>query len=329
MIAPGSLIGFALVFVFCTWGASVIAGLWLTRATKELRQRGAAAEKQAAALALIIPPLLGMIAALSLAGFSVALRWAGLADHCGSHGHHLHLCLFHGSAWSEQAWALFLVAGLSAIVLSRLARLGGSAWLGHRRLRIVESSSSRILDHEIPVFRSPSEREFCFVAGLRAPRIFVAAALWNRLPVPQRNAMIEHERVHVANGDLRKSVMLSVIGLFGAPIIATQCKRLWSEAAERLCDRVAADRLGDSEAIAVALIDLARGPRLASALSFLPRPESVRERVIAVLSQEQTGERFAQQLLRRAAGLVTIIAMVTAALADPLHHALETVFSLI
>lgn len=327
MIEPGSLVGFALVFFACTWAASALAGLLLMLSRPSLRRRGAGAEKRAAAVALIIAPVLGGIVTLALAGFSVVAPWLSSGDHCPAHGHHLHLCLRHGGEWADRAWALTLVSALSAILLVRLARLGESLWRGYARLRFVEHSSSQIVGDGIPVLVAPSERDFCFVAGIRRPRIYVSASLWTRLSDAEREAMLEHERVHIEHGDLLQSVILTACALVGAPLLAGQCKRLWSEATERYCDRVAADETGSTEDLASALLRMARGPRPIGIISFVPRPESLEDRVMAVLSQDQTGKRTASRIGWASAALVASVVCTTAVLADPLHHTLETLLA--
>ena len=328
-MAPGSLIGFALVFFFCTWAASIVAGFGLRFSKRRLRQLGAGAEKRAAALALIVPPLLGGTVALALAGFSFVAPWYGLSDHCGTHGHHIHLCLLHGGEWAELPWAVSLISALAAILLVRLARLAEAMWRARQRLRIVEQSSTRISASGPPVFLAPSEQSFCFVAGVRTPRIYVSESLWSRQSSDEREAMLEHERAHVRNGDLWRSIVLSAFALLGAPLVAARCRGLWSDATERFCDRLAADQTGDTEAVASALLNMVRGQRLRGALAFLHRPESVKDRVVAVLSIERTGQRAAARIGWGAAGVVSVAAIATGALADPLHHILETFFSLI
>jgi Zn-dependent protease with chaperone function len=325
----GSIIGFALVFVLVTWTASAVMGVALISSAKTLSRLGSAAEKRAAALALVIPPLLGGIVALALAGYSAFPGFLGGADHCDSHGDHLHLCLVHGGDWATRAWALSLISALSAIVLVRVAQLVDTIIRGRRRVAMVERSSQRIAGDAVPVFLSPSKRPFCFVSGFRSPRIFVASSLWDRSSEDEREAMLGHEHSHVENGDLWRSVALSIFALFGAPLLGAQFKRLWGEATERLCDRLAADRTGDPASIAAALVNVARGPRFIGVLSFMPRPESVKHRVIAVLSQERTGRPFARHLLQGAGVIVVTTAIATATLADPLHHALETLLGLI
>jgi hypothetical protein len=81
--------------------------------------------------------------------------------------------------------------------------------------------------------------------------------------------------------------------------------------------------------MASALLNVARGPHPVGVLSFLPRQESVKDRIIAVLTQERTGRSVARLLLRGGAAVVALALVATATLADPLHHALETLFGLI
>lgn len=329
MIASGSLVGFLLVFVVCTWSASAIATLGLSLARERLRAAGPAAEKRAAALSLIAPLVVGGIVTLSLAGFSVFPAVLGATDHCESHGHHLHLCLQHGGAWASEPWAMFLAASMGVFVVVRLVHLGATLVSGRRRLRVIARSSTCVHEGEIPVFCAPSRRAFCFVAGVFRSRIFVASSLWDRLDSSQRDAMIGHERVHAERGDVLQAQVLSLCEIFGAPLLAQRFRRTWGDASERLCDRLAADRMGDPTSIADALLSWARCPRLGVGLSFLPHDDSLEERVIAVLSQRSAGDRVARRIAAGAFALTTVAALVTVVLADPLHHALETLFGLV
>tara|TARA_R110002073_G_scaffold57246_2_gene145654 strand:- start:6638 stop:7636 length:999 start_codon:yes stop_codon:yes gene_type:complete len=332
-VALGSIIGFGLVFVLVAWSGSALARLAMHLFAKQLQRRGAAGEKRAAALALILPPVLGMIVTASLALYSAFPGLLGGVDHCDTHGHHLHLCLVHGGEWASRSWALALVAGLGALAFVRSAQLIEAAMRGRRRLQTIERSSVRIEDGELvgafPVFRAPSNRPFCFVAGIRAPRIFVASSLWDNFSEEEREAMLGHEYGHIENGDIWRATVLSFFALFGAPILALQFKRLWSDATERLCDRMSADKSGDSTAIASALVNMVRAPRMAHGLSFVPTPGAVENRVVAVLTQERTGHSLAQKLLHSSVALVAIVTITSALIADPLHHALESLFGLV
>lgn len=328
-MAVGSIIGFGLVFVLVAWTGSALAALTMSLFAERLRKQGAAGEKRAAALALVLPPLLGVIVAVSLAVYSAFPGWLGGVDHCDTHGHHLHLCLIHGGEWASRSWALALISGLSALAVVRTAQLIEAAVRGRRRLRTVERSSQRIEDGEIPVYRAPSSRPFCFVAGVRSPRIFVASSLWDQSSEEERTAMLGHEYGHIENGDIWRSTMLSFFALFGAPILALQFKRLWSDATERLCDRMSADQTGDSTAVASALVNMVRAPQMVGGLSFVPTPGAVENRVVAVLTQERTGYPLATKLLHGSVALVAIVTITSAVLADPLHHALESLFGLV
>jgi hypothetical protein len=96
-----------------------------------------------------------------------------------------------------------------------------------------------------------------------------------------------------------------------------------------LCDRMSADRCGDSTAIASALVNMLRAPHMVGGLSFVPTPGAVENRVLAVLTQEGTGYRLATRLLQVSVALLAAATITSALLADPLHHALETLFGLV
>src|SRR5687768_13287593 len=101
-----SSIGFALVFLTASVFSSLVLGGTVLLGRRALRGLGSGAERRAAFFALVLPPILAAVLALVLAGRSVLGPWLGFSDHCPQHPDHLHLCLHHGAAWAEHAWAL-------------------------------------------------------------------------------------------------------------------------------------------------------------------------------------------------------------------------------
>lgn len=324
-IVPGSLIGFALVLVATTWAASALLGGALLAMRPRLRRLGPRAERRAASIAIALPVALGTLLAVGLAGFSVVGPWFGFADHCLDHGHHLHLCLYHGGAWSSQWWAVSSTAGLVALLGVGLTRTLHDAWSTCRRLRAVRAvSSEEILSDGTVIVRSPSRQPFCFTAGLFTPRIYIGSAALDQLAADEQAAMLAHERAHIAFGDVWRGSALSVLALLGAPGLAGAALRLWHEAGERLCDRVAAESLGSPDAVASAIVAFARAPVCGVGCAFVPRPAHVVERVEALLMDGPRGDAVAHRFAITAISAVLGAAVASAVLADPLHHAIET-----
>lgn len=327
-MASGSLIGFFLVFVAATWSLSVLAtsGLWLLG--PRIHAWGPAAEKRAAALATVCPVLLGGLVTAAIAAYSVAPEVFGGSDHCDVHGHHLHLCVFHGGEWASEMWAVVACAAIAALFAARAARLVSTLLVGRRRVRVIESSSRSLLHRGARVFVAPAQKDFCFAAGYLGPRIVVSSSLWQRLDPGQRDAIVAHELAHIENRDLWKSLLLSSSEVFCAPLLTRRSRHTWDRATERLCDRIAADRVGDGATVAEALLSWARGPHVAVGMSFSPTTDALEERVVAVLSEQPAGHTAATRMARLAVVLLAGAAAAAMLLADPLHHALETVFGL-
>jgi len=321
---PGSLIGFAATFLVASWALSVLLGAAVVLGRRGLRAAGPRAERRAAAFGLVFPPLAAGIVVSILAGTSLA---GGPADHCRLHLHHLHLCVFHGTSWAERAWAVGIVAFMGTLALARFVHHATRLASARSALRQVEAVSTRLASSAGEVWLAPGSKAFCFVAGLVRPKIFVSTAAWDRLTADERDAMLAHEAAHAEQGDVWKRSVLHVVSWFAAPLVGGVLLERWSSATERLCDHRAALRLGEPEAVARALVNVARsqpgGEPVASAC-FMPAGSDVVERVEAVLAGGGDGHRLARLFGLAALLVVSAVAISSVALADPIHHALET-----
>jgi Zn-dependent protease with chaperone function len=323
MIQPASLIAFGLVFFGLTCGLSLLSCAALLLSRTRCRRRGPRVERLAAALAVVVPPLLGFAVTTALAVRSLASAWLGLTDHCPSHVHHLHLCLYHGAVWAREPWAVAALSGAAALLL---VRLGQRALVMGRARSDVRALARIGRPVGGDVLLTPSDLPFCFVAGMTAPRIFVSSAAWERLGEDERRAVIEHERAHVAQGDLWRRWLLGGAALFGFPVLAGRTLVVWEQATERLCDRRSAEVVGEPAVVAQALLVLARagaGRALPCAAGFV-NPNTIVDRVEAILGDEPEGADQARRL-----GLVACLGMAVVVLgaslaAEPLHHPIET-----
>jgi Zn-dependent protease with chaperone function len=331
VIDPRGLIGFAVAFLAIAWALSLVAGAAFFAARPWLRRQGPGAERGGAGLALIGPPVLGAGVVAVLIGHSALGPTLGLVDHCPAHDHHLHLCLFHGASWSVVGWAVGLVAGLAlwtaVLVSHRAVRLALARW----RLARIAASSVRLSGEHRDVLLAPARTAFCFVAGLRRPRIFVSTAAWQRLGEDERRAMIEHERAHAAQGDLWRRTLLGLVAMSSPSPLAIRLLAVWDAATERLCDRRAATVVGDPSPLARALVSMARSRPPAPAVahgglaSFAPKGASeVVERVEALLAEGGDGARVARDLGRAALVALAAALIVTAFLSGPIHHGIES-----
>lgn len=331
MIDPRGLIGFAVAFLTIAWALSFVAGAVFFAARPWLRRQGPAAERGGAGLALIGPPVLSAGLVAVLIGHSALGPMLGVIDHCPAHDHHLHLCLFHGASWTVVGWAVALVASLTVwtavLVSHRALRLA----LARRRLARIAASSARLTGEHRDVLLSPATTAFCFVAGLRRPRIFVSTAAWQRLGEDERRAMVEHERAHAAQGDLWRRTLLGLVAISNPSPLAIRLLAVWDSATERLCDHRAATVVGDPSPLARALVALARSeppapvPVHGGLASFAPqRASEVIERVEAVLAEGPDGAGAARNLGRVALIGLAAALIVAAFLSGPIHHGIES-----
>ena len=331
MIEPRGLIGFAVAYVGLASALSLLAGAGLLASRSWLRGQGPAAERRAAAIAIAAPAILSGAVVLILVGHSLLGPSLGGIDHCPEHDHHLHLCLFHGASWTFVGWAVALVAGMTlwtaVLVGHRIARLVSA----RRGLARIAASSRPLSGEHAGVLLAPSEAPYCFVAGLRRPRIYVGEAAWQRLEVDERRAMVEHERAHAAQGDLWRRTLLGLVATVSPSPLAGRLLAAWDGATERLCDHRAARVMGDPTSLARALVAMAR-PYPGSSLvpsggltSFSPRgPHEVVQRVEAVLAGGPDGGRVASLLGGIALTVVSMLLIMAALLAGPIHHGIES-----
>jgi hypothetical protein len=313
-----SLIGFGVVFLL----GSGLASALLTALIRIAAPRGPAVERRAASLAAALPVLLAAAVVAILVGESLLGD-----DHCRTHGHHAHLCLAHGAAWAERAWAVALVAAAVAIVIARGAALGLSLLRGARLMsRLTRSMRAPAGDSGDPLL-VPSERPFCFVVGLRRPRIFASTAARRALAEDEWQAMLAHERGHIEHGDLRRRLGLELLLLFAAPFAGAIVRRHWDAATERLRDAGAAAQ-ASPESVASALVCMARAAlrlRASQLISFTPHADrGLAQRITALLDRSPLGEREARRVARLALLSTGALALLAILLAGPLHHALET-----
>jgi Zn-dependent protease with chaperone function len=294
---------------------------------RSLRKAGPSAERRAAAWAIALPPLLALVVVGLLAGYSAFGAWFGVADHCPEHDHHLHLCLFHGTKWTSQVWAVATVAFLGTLAAVRVIHHAATLWRARLDLRRIAGLSRHVDSPAGELLLAPASQRFCFVAGLLEPRIFVSTAAWECLDEEERVAMLAHERAHAEQGDPWRRSALGLLAIFGAPLVADHLVARWSRATERLCDHRAASTARGPDPVARALVSLSgiRAVRpVVHSTCFVPTARDLVDRVEAVLAGEGDGRLVARRIGLAAALGTAIVVVAATVLAQPIHHALET-----
>jgi Zn-dependent protease with chaperone function len=309
--------GFALVFVLLVVALSAIGAGVVALAGPGLRRRGPHAERRAVEVAALAPVLLGLAMVTAL----VAQSYLG-EDHCMRHDHHAHLCVAHGDDWARRPSVVAIIAAAAAVFATRLALVGGRLLRAARSIARLRAVSE--LTGDVRLVDSP--RAFCFVAGLRAPAIYASTAVWRGLSDDERDAMIAHERSHLAHGDVRGRLGLDVLLAFAAPALGAPLARRWAHATERLRDADAARAMGDSDPVARAMVRLCRLQHATplEGVGFGDQGVLLAERVEALLAGEPTGDRAARFLSIASVAALGALAALAAGLAEPLHHLLET-----
>jgi hypothetical protein len=252
------------------------------------------------------------------------LAAAGLgADHCAHHPDHLHLCLSHASAPLTHAGIGLLALGatLFAVVLipdlMRLART--RRWL----VRLPRCAARPARDVEV----FESEAPFAFAAGLRRPRVFLAASLVNGLPADQLEAVVEHERAHVRRRDPLVRLCARVLSFAHLPGVRRVLLEDLALASEQACDAEAGRRVGDRLAVAEAILAVERilsvsAPVRTGLAGFKGSCVAARVRELVAAEPPAPGRRTYRMVAAIALGAGL-------ACADPLHHATEHFLALV
>jgi len=316
---PGSLIGFAMVFILVcgVLSAMLTCGFALTQ--RRLAQLGPAAERRVAELAASVPVLLALAVVTVL-----VVRTQLAVDHCSTHDHHAHLCIEHGNAWAQRPWIVASVAAAMMMIVGRLSVLGGVLLRGC----IAVARLRRVSRIEGDVRLVESARPFCFVAGLHRPEIYASTAAWEGLDDDERDAMLAHERAHVQGRDLARRILLELLASFAAPLAPRFLHRSWKHATERLRDAQAASVVGAPGVVARAMVRMCRlgAGHIVPGLAAFPAGDgrALAERVQALLAEQPTGEQAARTLGITMSAASVAIGLAALALAEPLHHLLET-----
>jgi Zn-dependent protease with chaperone function len=244
-------------------------------------------------------------------------------DHCTRHaGEHLHLCLAHPTAVPLGLVGLSLVVGVFAVCLVRALLVSVPVLRARRVLARLEVAS----EEQGGVRLVDSDAAFSFTGGLWRPRVFLSRGLQARLSGSQLLAVLAHERAHARRRDVLRRHLAQLGALLHAPGVARSLIAALDLACEEACDADAAAEIGDRVEVAQAIVAVARlGSRLPDAVAATAAgftADALTQRVQALLASPpaETG---------RPRGLGFIAAAALVVLAPALHHATETILSLL
>jgi Zn-dependent protease with chaperone function len=263
------------------------------------------------------PIVLGAAGVVACALPSLAAAAMHAGDHCGYHDGHPHLCPLHlpehGSTFGWVLLASALAWALARVVAQLEAFASGNALVSDLRRKSRSEGDVTVIE---------SDAVFAVTAGLLSPRVLVSRGLAERLGPAEHRAVLAHERAHARRRD---ALRLAVARVLWSSFPAWLAEPLFAELAlayEEICDRDAAAAVGDPLIVADAIVQASRGAPsgLSPAVGIGERAASVR---VLRLLDPPTG----RSVLGVRALLLTALAVL--ALAEPLHHATETLLGLL
>lgn len=289
-------------------------------------ERLAPARRARMLTALCLAPL-GAGALLALACLLPSLYaalWPAL-DHCTRHAdEHLHLCLVHPPAAALGVTALLVGAAGSAMLLVR--GLPGVARF-YRANRVLARLHGASVPADLAGVRSvDSDVAFSFASGLLHADIYLSRGLRERVDEAQLAAVLAHERAHVRRRDVLRRHVARVGAVLHTPGAGRALLSALELACEEACDAEAAVTLGDRVQVAQAIVAVARlAPRpppavAATVVGFTA--EALTHRVTALLATPPRERTASWWRFPAAVGALVL-------LAPALHHATETVLSLL
>lgn len=278
----------------------------------------AAVDRARAAFWLAVGPALAGLGATALCFLPSLANLVGVAgDHCLRHeDDHLHFCFVHHPVLrgSIEPLALALLAAFVVIVVARELRA---------RLRIA-ALEREIGDVPGAFIEVDSPVPFAATLGRLRPRVLISRALRTALTTEQLAVVLAHECGHVTRRDLLWRLLVDALSLVHWPSVRRALIAEHALACELACDEVAAAAVGDRLLVAETIVAVER------LLPAQPHPapafadRDVETRVEALLAPPLPAAPA------RLTGLKLALAIgVTVALADPLHHATETILGLL
>lgn len=324
IVGPSLLVWLVLAAILGAGTAAVVSSLVFPRLLSRLAGASPARRARIVTALCLTPLATGLVLALlCLLPSLYAVLWPAL-DHCNEHAdHHLHLCLVHPPVLALGPAPRFAAAALLGLVLIRavpgIVRLSRA----HRVLARLRRASSPAP----PDLRSvDTDEAFSFTGGLFRPDIYLSRGLREGLDPVQLAVVLEHERAHVRRRDILRRLAARLGVLFHGPATGRMLLATLDLACEEACDEEAATRLGDRVRVAQAIVAAARlvprpPPALAAGVVGFTA-DALTHRVTCLLASPQrdpAGRRW----------VVVSIAAALVALSPALHHATETVLSLL
>jgi hypothetical protein len=277
--------------------------------------------------ALLILPLMAGLSFFALI-LSPVVDYGTVLHHC--HTSTIGSCVPHSLSTLEQLPGLITLMGVLGIVVWPLIRSLGPV----QRLSLLRRSLHKIsrYDAERGIFVVDDARPLAFSMGFISPSVFLSSGLVAHLSAEERDTVIHHEYGHVTHRDGVWQLLGHVLSIGHGKQTRGLLLADLHLAAEQACDAYAARRVGDRLTVAQTILKVERmsaghDPFKASAVpgiaSLGVTGSSVPDRVDALLSPEGfCSGRWACWAFLGA----VLLALVIFLAAEPLHHAIESIF---
>lgn len=269
---------------------------------------------------LLLLPVLVAIGGLAVVFAPSVLDALGLVrDHCHTHpGHHsFHACFVHSEPPPlSLGYSAALLAGFGYLAMA-WGRTLSRAFQVRRRIRALRSFGS--VDESEGVCRIDTSRPLAMTVGLLSPTIYLTAGLRDLLTSSQYRAVVSHEQTHAE----RLHSLLQLVGRGLRPLhFGGTGKALVSEielACEQICDRAAAESVGDALSVAEAILALERNGTQAPEPGLSFGGSAVERRVEAMLDSDWRAPNWGLIV-----GVVFVAVSAVFSQYAWLHHAVET-----
>ncbi len=305
-MTPGFAVTILAVLALLAFVCSLLCGSALALGRRSLAELSAQAQARVLLAACLVP-------ALASSALSLALIFDLAVLGCDEHG-----CSLHGASMPS-----VLFAGLAGLLAWRVGDRARLAFLGVRRMRLLERELEAAAENSAGPGVLPVEEPQAFVLGLLRPRVYVSRGLIRHTDRRDLESVMAHEHSHLRRRDPLRRWIASFGLAFHLPWIADDLERLLDDANERAADADAAHALGDGRRIAEALVRLARlrvaRPHLAVGVSG----SNLESRVHDLLTSRPRSERPGAVLLASLALGVWVFALLAA---DQVHSAAEVLF---
>lgn len=278
-----------------------------------------------------IPLVVGLAVFVSCAAVPSAAGFNIVPDHC-----HFEVairnCLPHAPT-VKTATGLVPVFIAFMLLASIVAGVFARRMLKHRRM-FQDLERCSLYDKELDAWVIQSDALSAFCIGILRKRVIVSGGLFQSLSSDQLRIVLEHERGHARRAD---GLWILLLQLLALPFFPAARHGLMAEfvlSFEYACDRHAADRCGDSLAVADTLVRLGRirleqgggGRQAASAALFSVFGQSLERRVGWLVRSPERRHFGPTMILER---LICYAVIGACILAEPIHHVLEQALSLL